>query len=576
MRKEHADAQAIKDRIDIVSVISRYLTLTRAGASYKGHCPFHKDDTPSFIVSPEKGLWHCFGCGEGGDVFAFLMKIEKLSFPEAAERLATEVGLSLNRREDGEREKLRAINSEIAAYFSANLADSAAGRRGREYLISRGYEEETWEQFGLGYALPGWEHLKKRFAKRYGEKLLLDLGLLVAGKDSPYDRFRDRVIFPIYDLAGQPIAFGGRAFEGEPKYLNSPKTALFDKGRHLYGLSWAREALREQHTAILVEGYTDVLSLHRAGVTHAVGSMGTALTQRQADLLARFAEEVVIVYDRDAAGGAASLRGMQILRNSGLSVRIATLPEGDDPDSLVRRDGAQRFLEIVDQAIPFHLSYLASLKERHDLTTVAGKEKALTEARPFYQGIASLPLRQEIANRLSALLELPVEGVIADLATGRVKRKPLEEVNRTEERQGPQELILSLLLRKEVEWKRVRDLISMEDFSEQYRPIVKELALEDEPFDLSSFLLRLGEESKRRVSSLVFAELTFTDVDKALQDALTKLVKRPAIERKLAALREELREVEKKGDHERLDELQRAYSILVTERLSRRGINGAG
>jgi len=159
MRKEHADAQAIKDRIDIVSVISRYLTLTKSGTSYKGHCPFHKDDTPSFIVSPEKGLWHCFGCGEGGDVFAFLMKIEKLSFPEAAERLATEVGLSLNRREDGEREKLRAINSEAAAYFSANLADSAAGRRGREYLIGRGYEENTWEQFGLGYALPGRDHL---------------------------------------------------------------------------------------------------------------------------------------------------------------------------------------------------------------------------------------------------------------------------------------------------------------------------------------------------------------------------------------------------------------------------------
>jgi DNA primase len=576
MRKEHADAQAIKDRIDIVSVISRYLTLKKAGASYKGHCPFHKDDTPSFIVNAEKGLWHCFGCGEGGDVFAFLMKIEKLSFPEAAERLAAEVGLSLNRREDGEREKLRAINSEAAAYFSANLADSAAGRRGREYLIGRGYEEETWEQFGLGYALPGWENLKKRFVKQYGEKLLLNLGLLVTGKDSSYDRFRDRVIFPIYDLAGQPIAFGGRSFEGEPKYLNSPKTALFDKGYHLYGLSWARDALREQHTAILVEGYTDVLSLHRAGVTHAVGSMGTALTQKQADLLARFAEEVVIVYDRDAAGGAASLRGMQILRNSGLSVRIATLPEGDDPDSLVRRDGAKRFLEIVDKAIPFHLSYLAALKERHDLTTIAGKERALTEARPFYQGITSLPLRQEIANKLSALLELPVEGVIADLATGRMKRKPREEVNKAKERWGPQELILSLLLQKKVEWNKVKDVISIKDFSEQHRPIVEELALEGESFELSSFSLRLDEESKRRVSSLVFAELPFTDIDKALQDALTKLVKRPKIERKLSALREELKEVEKEGDHERLDELQRAYSILVTERLSRRGINGAG
>jgi DNA primase len=574
MSREHTDVQQIKDRIDIVSVISRYLTLTKSGANYKGRCPFHKDDTPSFMVSPEKGLWHCFGCGEGGDVFAFLMKIEKISFPEAMERLASEVGISVKQRGDGEREKLRAINAAVADYFADNLTNKAAARKAREYLIGRGYEEDSWERFGLGYALPGWNQLRKHFLRTYQEKILLDLGLLVAGKESPYDRFRDRVIFPIYDLAGRPIAFGGRAFEGKPKYLNSPKTALFDKGRHLYGLSWAREALQARQQAILVEGYTDVLSLYQAGITHAVGSMGTALTQGQADLLGRFVEEVVIAYDRDAAGGAASLRGMQILRNSGLSVRVARLPQGDDPDSLVRRDGADRFLEIVNLAVPFHLFYIESLKERYDVRTLAGKEGALAEARSFYQGIASLPLRQEIAERLSEVLNLPVEGVVEDLSGRRSRRRPAKETQEPGPRWGAEEVILSLLLRGEVGWERVAAVASPDDFSPHYRPIVEALSMEGDPLDLSLLMQHLDEESTRRVSYLTLVPLRFTDVEKALQDALAKLVRLPAIEKRLVALRQEIKESEERGDRDRLDRLQRAYSVLVAERLSRR-IDGA-
>jgi len=297
MKADRTDIQAIKERIDIVAVISRYLSLSESGANYKGRCPFHKDDTPSFMVSPQKGLWHCFGCGEGGDLFGFLMKIERISFAEAAKRLAAEAGLSFEQRVDGQRERLRKINAEAADYFCHNLTEHAAGEKAREYLVGRGYQEESWSQFGLGYAVPGWDHLKAKFAERFGIKPLIDLGLLVQGKEGAYDRFRDRIIFPIYDLSGRTIAVGGRALQGEPKYLNSPKTDLFDKGRHLYGLFWARDALARRRCAILVEGYTDVLSLRCAGIPHAVGSMGTALTQSQANLLRRFVEEVVIVYD---------------------------------------------------------------------------------------------------------------------------------------------------------------------------------------------------------------------------------------------------------------------------------------
>ena len=575
MSAERADVQQIKDRIDIVSVISRYVTLTKAGSSHKGRCPFHKDDTPSFWVSPEKGLWHCFGCGAGGDVIGFLMKIENIPFVEAAERLATEAGLSFAaHKKDGSNDELYEISIAVSRWFADNLTNSTAGRRGREYLIKRGYPEETWDRFGLGYAPPGWDHLRKRFADKYGVKPLIDLGLLVS-KDNgtTYDRFRDRVIFPILDLSGRPIAFGGRAFEGEPKYLNSPKTALFDKGNHLYGLSWARETMQKEGSAVLVEGYTDVISLHLAGITNAVGSMGTSLTQGQAHLLGRFVKEVVISYDRDTAGGMASLRGMQILRNHGLSVRVVRLPEGDDPDSLVRREGAERMHQLIDAAAAFYLFYIESLKERYNMASIAGKEAALEEAKPFFQGIRSLPLQQEIATRLAELLDLPFDGLMQELMRGR-RHRPEVDIEQEEHHWGPQQVILSLLLRGDVAWERLAALVSPEDFAPRYRPIVEKIAQTRGQVDASSMTTFLDEDSAREVSYLTLSEPLWSDVEKALRDALERLVELPEIENKLKDLRGKMEDAERSGDHRHLDELQRAYSTLVAQRLSRRRRDG--
>ena len=287
MPGQRADVKELKARLDIVSIISRYVTLIKAGAGFKAKCPFHKDDTPSMTVSAEKGLWHCFGCGEGGDVIGFVMKIERLSFMEAVRRLAEEVGLSFEPTDDGARDELRSVMADVANSFAKNLR-SDAGEKARDYLVKRGYPESCWTGYGLGYALPGWDNVKRTFSKQ-GEEILLKLGLLVKGDKGTYDRFRDRTIFPILDLSGRPVGFGGRAFEEQqPKYLNSSQTPLFDKGRLVYGISWARDAMSQMRVAVLVEGYTDVLSLHQAGITNAVGSMGTALTQGQAGLLKRF------------------------------------------------------------------------------------------------------------------------------------------------------------------------------------------------------------------------------------------------------------------------------------------------
>ena len=568
---DRADVEAIKARLDIVSVLSRYMTLTKSGSRYKGRCPFHKDDTPSLYVDPEKGLWHCFGCGAGGDVFGFVMKIEGITFPEAVARLAAEAGVKLTHRDDGARDKLYQINTEIARYFADNLHHPQIGKRARAYLEQRGYAPPAWKQYGLGYARDEWEALKARFASKYGEQTLIDLGFLIKGKQgSVYDRFRDRVIFPIYDLTGRPVAFGGRAFTGEPKYLNSPKTPLFDKGRHLYGLSWARDKIAAHGEAILVEGYTDVLSLHTAGIENAVGSMGTSLTHGQANLLSRFAKRVVIAYDRDAAGGAASVRGMQILRNSGLEVRVAQFPAGEDPDSYVRSAGRDAVDQVIAAAVPFHVFFLRALAERYDLSTLSGKEGALAEARSFYQGLRSIPLRQEVARLLGEMIDLPGDIVERELARQRPVREVISSGTQEETTWGKEDVIIALLLRGEARWEEVARIADPSDFSPRYRPIVEAIAAHGDPIDVSKLVLDLDEEPVRLVSKLAVAPIVFSDTKKALNDALIRLVHIPHIEERLAQLRNEIREAESSGDRAKIDELQRAYRALVVEKVTRR------
>jgi len=575
MPRDRADIRAIKERIDIISVISRYVSLKKAGASHKGKCPFHKDDTPSFVVSAEKGLWHCFGCGEGGDVIGFLMKIEKISFIEAAKRLAAEAGVEFQTKEqEGDRETLRLAMADAARHFSENLRDTKGGKRAREYLIERGYGEQVWEQYGLGCALPGWDHLKRALSPRRGERQLVELGLLVEGEKGTYDRFRDRTIFSVLDLSGRPIAFGGRAFEGEPKYLNSPKTPLFDKGRTLYGFPWARDALSEGRTAVLVEGFTDVLTLHCAGLTNVVASMGTALTQGQADLLGRFVDEVVIVYDRDAAGGAAALRGMQILGNSGLSVRVARLAEGDDPDAVVRRDGVDALHEALDQAVPFYRFYVEELRAQVDPSSIGGKERILAEAREFSRGIRSLPLRQVFAAELSGLLDLPSEGILRELRRGRRLRPAADAVFVPKDAWTPEEDLLVMLLRGDIDWKRVSAVLAPEDFSQANRPIAQALAENEESPNISELVEGMDEESARRVSHYALATVRFSDVDRATDDALLKLVQLPSFAKRLSELDREIAACEENKDRTRQNELTLRRVELLKERLAREGMHG--
>ena len=569
MKGNRADVQAIKERVDVIGLISRYVSLAKSGANFKGRCPFHKDDTPSMVVNAEKGLWHCFGCGEGGDVIGFLMKIERLSFIEAVKRLADEVGMSFEASEDGERQKLRQISAEAAEYFAANLSGDAAGKEARAYLLERGYDKEAWALYGLGYALAGWDNLKRRFGSRHGEATLVELGLLVRGDENTYDRFRDRTIFPIHDLSGRPVAFGGRAFNGEPKYLNSPKTPLFDKGRLLYGLSWAREGMSATRTAVLVEGYTDVLTLQLAGLTNCVGSMGTSLTQGQADLLKRFVDDVVISYDQDAAGGAAAIRGMQILRNSGLGVRVVRLPSGEDPDGLVRRDGAEAMEAAIRAAVPFHRFFVDRVLAEHDPSTVRGKERILDAVREFYQAVRVPTLREEIERHLADLLDLSVESVRRELPRRRDVHWSDRNAQGAVETWGEEEVLLSLLLRGDITWDRIGGVATPEAFSDVNRPIVE--ALSSGVAELSALVDHLDEESSRRASYFALAPVRFSDTDKAVKDALARLVPLPKVEQELKDLTTELEEAEEAGDLERWNRLMEKKIALKAKELTAKG-----
>ena len=374
--------EEIRGRINIVDVISEYVSLKQAGKSLKGLCPFHTEKTPSFNVSEEFQSWHCFGCAEHGDVFSFLMKIENLTFAETLERLAKKTGVELKRsndRQTSRRELLSRINSLAAAYYAALLKRTQIAT---EYLRSRGLADQTVEDFRLGYAPPAWDGLSRYLeSKKVSPADAAQAGLLIKGERGYYDRFRNRIVFPILDIQERVIGFGGRAIgDDQPKYLNSPETPLFSKTKALYGLNLARKKIAGEDFAIVVEGYMDVIAAHQAGFGHCIATLGTALTLEHTNVLSRYTKKIVLAYDADSAGMKAALRGAAMFADAEFDVRIARLPKGDDPDSLLRRGATAEFASSMTNALPIVDYRLNLLSETHDLSTPAGRSQMLKDA----------------------------------------------------------------------------------------------------------------------------------------------------------------------------------------------------
>ncbi|MGQ0812155.1 MAG: DNA primase [Nitrospiraceae bacterium] len=358
----------IRDRVDIAEVVGHHVSLSRTGQNLKGLCPFHQEKTPSFSVSPSRQIFHCFGCGAGGNVFTFLTKITGVSFPETVRELGRKVGVTVpefsgatSDPDAATRGRLERVNESAAAWFQRNLLGSESGKEARDYLDQRGIRPETQQSFHLGVALPAWDGLFKALAgEGHGMADLTAAGLIAArdqasrmtkGNTGYYDCFRGRVMFPITDLRKRIIGFGGRVLgEGTPKYLNSRDTQLFKKGQTLYGLDLAREAASRLDSIVIVEGYFDVVALHQAGIRNVAATLGTALTPEHIGLIRPLVRKVVLLFDPDAAGVKAALRTLDLFVDSGLGVKVVSLPEGEDPDTYVRKEGAEAFAALQDRA----------------------------------------------------------------------------------------------------------------------------------------------------------------------------------------------------------------------------------
>lgn len=407
----------LKNSINIVDVIGKSVSLKRAGANFKGLCPFHNEKTPSFVVSESKQYFTCFGCGERGDVIEFEKKYYNLDFGEAVEKLAAEYGVKMEKKgyEDKQRARSYEINKMAAGWFYSNFTKGP--NPGYTYMKNRGISDKTLKKFGIGYAPAGWHNLYDFLkSKSVTDKEMQDLGLITVRGDRKYDRFRDRVMFPIINTSGKVIGFGGRAIKPEdsPKYLNSPESQVFQKKNNLYSLNFARQAAAKDGFIILVEGYMDVISLFQSGIQNAVASLGTALTENQAKLLHRYTGDVVLSYDADAAGRKAANRGMDILRAEKCRVRVLHVTDGKDPDEYVKKYGKDAFMTLIDGALPFGDYKLESAKQGFDLTRDDDKIRYIRKAADILALMD--PVEQELYTaKIASDLGVSAESVMREI-----------------------------------------------------------------------------------------------------------------------------------------------------------------
>ncbi len=606
----------VKARLDIVEVVSAYVPLKKAGRNYKGLCPFHSEKTPSFFVFPETQTWHCFGaCGTGGDVFTFIMKAENLDFGEALRLLAARAGVTLKppRPRDAEREKylqrLYDILAAAAEYFAQAL-NSARGAPGREYIAARGLNEETVRKFQLGFALDEWRGLSKRLlARGYERQDLEDAGLIVVREDGRfYDRFRGRVMIPIRDIRGRVIGFGGRVVgDGEPKYLNTPQTPLFNKSHVLFGLDVAKGAIRARGYAVIVEGYMDVLQAHQAGIGNVVASMGTALTEHQLGLLKRMTKRYVLALDPDLAGDKGTLRGLAIARQTldrqtvpvptargwiryesrlDADIRIMTLPPGKDPDDLIR-ESPERWAELVEAAIPLVDYYFQVSARDLDLSAAKGKSEFVRRLAPVIQEIRDEVERTHYIQKLARMIRVDERAVRTQLRF-ELRRKRSSPVQMTAEpsadgREEPpfalEEYCLTAFIRDPNLYARMNVMLSElalgtldgDDFERaENRAIFEAWSDENAPREWEEWVATLPPTLQLRLDFLlergkVLDELPPEDLERDLERAVL-LLRRRRLERMSRHLSMLQVEALEQGDAKAV-EYSRAVVELTGERL---------
>lgn len=568
----------VQNRTDIVEVISRYVQLKKTGQNFKGNCPFHHEKTPSFIVSPAKQIYHCFGCSAGGNVFSFLMKQENITFPEAVEMLAEKAGVVLPRQSGQSKEQatlanqLYKINELATQYFQHNLASNA---QAKEYLAKRGIGSESIKEFKLGYAPDSWDGILTFFNKKgIAPGLLEKAGLVIpSDRGGYYDRFRKRLTFPIVDLKDKTLGFGARVLDASlPKYMNSPETPIYSKGRNLYGMNLSREAIKKEGFALIVEGYLDFIIPYQAGVKNLIATLGTALTIDQVKLLKRFAGTVIMVYDPDEAGEAASLRNTDIFIAEDVNVYIAELPAGHDPDNYIRKFGAEEFIKLAKSARNIFDYKLEKLMARFNIKTSNGKAAIASEMLPTLSKLNNAVLRSDLMKRLSEKLGVDPDALKEELNKVKPDYSARQIVARAVEvkkdTRGAQEMILAVMLEGGVYVDAVRKNMTPEEFvNTSIRDLIKAIFdmraanLEINPARVISHLEN-SPEAAALISEAVSMSEVMGDKEKVLSDCIAR-IKKDNINYQLTELRAAIKTAHDSNDETRLNGLIREYDSLI-------------
>jgi DNA primase len=565
-------ADRVKQQADIVRVVGEYVRLKKNGQNFTGLCPFHSEKTPSFAVHPIKQIYHCFGCGVGGDVFKFVMEMDKCDFMEAVRSVADKCGIAIpaprerspeERREQQQRTVLVEMHREAAGFFARQLEGTSEGKAARGYLADRGLDEEAIARFGLGYAPSGGDAVLRYLKAKYPGKLIELAGL--ASRDAsgrPYDRFRRRIMFPISNEAGKVVAFGGRALgEDLPKYLNSPETPIYVKSSVLYHLDRAKEAIRTADAAILVEGYMDTIAVARGGFGNVVASCGTSLTESQVKLVGRFTRRIIVNYDPDTAGQAATERSLSLLLEHNCDVRVLALPGGKDPDTFIRTEGAGGYGKLLESA-PAYLDYLIGRARQSGLATAEQKLRAMNFLMPFVQRIPNALLRSEWASRIAQ--QLQVDEPVLREALRRAAAERRSEV-KTQALPGGNAV-------RPAERRLVQILMEQNDFREKLSEEIRtgqlhigldterifsalvELSMETEAPDPNNLAAKLREHDRRLFFEIAFESGAATTWEEA--ESCLEVLQRRKSEQELAAVQQKIEALAASAAAEDLEHLR--------------------
>ena len=584
--------QQIRDRIDIIDLISTYVSLSKAGQNYKGLCPFHSEKTPSFSVNPVRQMFYCFGCSVGGDAFTFLMKQEGMDFMEALRELSQRTGVVLPERRESAakttsglaRQRYYHLYELAASWYHRNLQEAPEGQVARDYLDQRGINRESWITYQLGYAPDGWNGLSRWLeGQSVKPEELIQAGLVVrkekedGSRVSIYDRFRSRVMFPIADPRGQVLGFGGRVMQDEasPKYLNSPETDLFFKGRSLYGMDKARQSAASSGLFYLVEGYFDVIALHQYGIANAVAPLGTALTPDHVQILRRLAPSVMLVFDGDAAGVGAALRTLDLFVNSGIDVWVLLLPAGEDPDTFIRKNGVSAFRELEGQAstlLDFAIMSVLNkakkdsiqdrVKRADDILAILQKTKNPIEKDEYLKVVSErLGIRQDLLRK-----RLPTLRRQVDLSpSSQLQEKPVANLSIPQGKPEERDLIV-LLLQGRLIPDQIRQLDEAEFTVPLYRHILAkavEHVDQEGQVNLEALCAEFSQDAAYEsvISRLSVWDLYFEDVSAHVVGCL-RVLENKHIERLMEELIGQLKVAERDGRQETVDALNVEINML--------------